>query len=255
MEWGFIGGTGFCTVDDAGEPQAVETPYGQAVVYPVEMGGQQVAFLPRHGTKHGIPPHLINYRANIWALRELGVRRVLATASVGSLNANMQPGEYVVLTQFLDFTKGRPSTFFQEGGEGVHPDMTEPYCTALRQQLVHGAAELGRWLHPAGTYVCTEGPRFETAAEVTMFSQLGGDVVGMTGVPEAVLAREAGLCYATLAVVTNWAAAVGGAPLTHEEVSTEMARQIAAVKQVFREVVCQGQQGGCSCRRVTEDDG
>ncbi len=246
MDWAFIGGTGFYEVGGETTPQVVATPYGEAAVFTVKVAQQEVAFLPRHGAGHGIPPHLVNYRANIWALRSLGVRRILATAAVGSLNPGLTPGSFVVLTQFLDFTKGRPSTFFQPGDEVVHTDMTDPYCPALRAALVACARPLGERLHPAGTYVCTEGPRFESAAEIAMYGRLGGDLVGMTGVPEVVLAREAGLCYASLAIVTNWAAGIGGRPLSHGEVVEMMGRQIADVRALFAEVI-QPPPPACDC--------
>ena len=247
MYWGFIGGTGFYTLDQQQQPEHITTPFGKAVLYRVPVSGQEVAFLPRHGIEHNLPPHLINYRANIWALRSLGVQRVLATASVGTCNPGLEPGSLALLTQFLDFTKGRPCTLYQEGGPVLHVDVTEPYCPQLRQELAEAAAALGRWVHPGATYVCTEGPRFETAAEISMFGHLGADVVGMTGVPEVVLAREAGLCYACLAVATNWAAGVGGRPLSHQEVCDEMANQIADIKAIFARVVAQHQPRPCPC--------
>jgi len=247
MDWGIIGGTGFYSFAEPSAAQDVATPFGEAQVFPAEIAGQEVAFLPRHGAHHALPPHLVNYRANIWALRALGVRRVLATAAVGSLNPTMRPGQFAVLDQFLDFTHGRPATLFQEEEPVVHLDMTEPYCPALRQALAVTGTARGRWLHDRGTYVCTEGPRFETAAEIRMFAQVGGDVVGMTGVPEVVLAREAGLCYACLAIITNWAAGIGGRPLTHEEVTAEMARQVEEVRQIFAEVIRGWRQVTCPC--------
>src|SRR5690606_29757669 len=197
----------------------LDTPYGEVEVQIGRYKGVEVAFMPRHGKGHSIPPHRINYRANIWGLKMLGVEVILATAAVGSINPEMKPGNFVIVDQFLDFTKGRTSTFFDDGSQGVvHVDVTEPYCPAVREVLIETGRELGLRLHDRGTYVCVEGPRFETAAEIRAFRILGGDVVGMTSVPEAVLAREAGICYAAMAMVTNMGAGMEERPLSHEEV-------------------------------------
>lgn len=226
VAYAIIGGTGVYDPQIlAGvRTEQVATPYGDVTCQVGTCQGREVAFLPRHGASHSVPPHLINYRANIWALKQLGVRRVLATTAVGSLNLAMQPGHLVIADQFMDFTKARPLTYFEGGPAGVvHTDFTEPYCPEVRQALVEGGQALGLPVHAAGTYVCTEGPRFETSAEIRAFQRLGGDLVGMTSVPEAVLAREAGLCYATVSMVTNYAAGISPQPLTHEEVLGVMA--------------------------------
>ncbi len=177
----------------------------------------------RHGAAHSVPPHRVNYRANIWALWWLGVQRVLATAACGSLNPEMEPGHLVAIDQFIDFTHARPSTFFEGGEAGVvHTDVTDPYCPEIRETLVSAAKARGVRLHESGCYVCTEGPRFETRAEIRAFRVLGGDVVGMTNVPEVVLAREAGICYGLIGIVTNFGAGISTRPLTHEEVLDAM---------------------------------
>jgi len=213
--------------------EKVTTPYGEIRVTIGTYEGEEVAFLPRHGKNHSVPPHLINYRANIAGLKKLGVERVIATTAVGSLNPNMKPGDFVLVDQFLDFTKGRPSTFFEGGSEGVvHTDFTEPYCPELRSILLKAAQGLNLTVHNGGCYVCTEGPRFETPAEIRMFAKLGGDLVGMTNVPEVVLAREAGLCYATVSMVTNFAAGISNTPLTHEEVLQMMAANAENLKRL-----------------------
>ena len=200
--------------------------------------GVEVAFMARHGKGHSIPPHAINYRANIWGLRALGVERVLSTAAVGSLNPEMGPGDFVIIDQFLDFTKDRPLTFFDGGEYGVaHVDVTHPYCPVLRRALISVGERLGLALHPAGTYVCVEGPRYETAAEIRAYRTLGGDLVGMTNVPESVLAREAGLCYATMAMVTNLAAGLSPEPLSHEEVVEIMNRNTENVRRLALETL------------------
>ncbi|KXA90139.1 5'-methylthioadenosine phosphorylase, partial [candidate division MSBL1 archaeon SCGC-AAA259A05] len=169
----------------------------------------------------------------LWSLKELGVKRVFASTAAGSLDPDLEPGEFVLLDQFLDFTKSRPSTFY-EGEEGVyHVDMTEPYCPDLRNILLETAGELDIPVRPSGTYVCTEGPRFETAAEIQMFRQLSADVVGMTNVPESVLARELEMCYSAISVVTNFAAGISREKLTHEEVAEIMDENMKRLKSLL----------------------
>lgn len=251
MKYAIIGGTGVYDpelLEGRGECR-VETPYGLIQVETGTYRGIEVAFLPRHGKGHSIPPHKINYRANIWGLRALGVRRVIATAAVGSINEAMRPGDFVILDQFIDFTKARALTFFEDGERGVfHVDVTEPYCPELRVALIEVGREMGLRLHPKGTYVCMEGPRYETAAEIRALRLLGGDVVGMTNIPEAVLAREAGLCYATIAMVTNMGAGITDQPLTHEEVVEVMAVNTQMVRQLALDALLRAmEERGCSC--------
>jgi 5'-methylthioadenosine phosphorylase len=221
-----IGGTGFYKMSSAPlkEKREVDTKYGHVTVYVyTSQCGQEFVFLPRHGEGHARSPSHVNYRANIMALKQLGVDRIIAVCSVGSLRKEIKPGDFVLVDQFLDFTKSRPSTFYDEDGTVVHTDVTNPYCSEIGDCIKCSPAN-GITLHGKGTYVCTEGPRFETAAEIRMFAMLGGDVVGMTAVPECVLARELGICYACIAVVTNFAAGIGDRPLTHGEVIEEMSR-------------------------------
>ena len=255
MRVGLIAGSG---VEDlyngaATRLESVATDYGGVGAFVLETDGDhEVVFLPRHGKGHSIPPHMINYRANIRALEQLGCTCVIATNAVGSLNEQMQPGDFVVCDQFLDFTKQRPLTFY-DGEDGIvrHVDVTHPYCARVRRALREGCrAALGEELHPTGVYVCAEGPRFETAAEIEMYRQLGGDVVGMTGVPEAVLAREAGLCYATVCVVSNWAAGVKGDRVSHGEVVEIMERRQADLRCMLRETIARvTDDPACGCRR------
>lgn len=226
LKLGIIGGTGVYDLDvltfDAEEQ--VRTEYGAVRVngasYRAAEGEElSVVFLPRHGLGHTTPPHRINYRANIRALKDLGVTHIFATTAVGSLREDLGPGEMVLLDQFVDVTRTRQYTFFEGGSEGVrHTDMTYPYDESLRQIIIDVARERDLDLLPRGTYFCTEGPRFETAAEVRLFGRLGGDVVGMTGVPEVILANELGLQYAAVSLVTNYGAGLSDTPLTHEEV-------------------------------------
>ena len=218
-----IGGSGFYSVPGCKlrEKRVVWTKYGDATLFIYEnSSGGEFIFLPRHGEDHNCAPHKINYRANIKALHEAGVELIIGISSVGSLRESIRPGDFVLLDQFLDFTKHRPITFFDEDGCVVHTDMTEPYCQELRQCILT-APRKGITLHDKGTYVCAEGPRFETAAEIRMYAMLGGDVVGMTGVPDVVLARELGICYAGIAVATNYAAGISKV-VTHVEVLEAM---------------------------------
>jgi 5'-methylthioadenosine phosphorylase len=221
INYGIIGGSGFYRPDLLKDVReiTVETPYGEIKPLIGKLKDLEVVFLPRHGQDHSILPHQINYRANIWGLHSLGVNRVVATTAVGSLAANLAPGAMVIVDQFLDFTKQRSLTFFETGDvQKAHIDITEPYCPAIRAALSEAAAKLNLPVQIGGCYVCAEGPRYETAAEIRMFRMLGGTVVGMTGIPEAVLARELGMCYANLSTVTNWAAGITVAPLKHSEV-------------------------------------
>jgi len=246
-----IAGTGFpASAAERATFATVPTRYGEAVLGRAALGGREVVLLLRHGPRANIPPHQINYRANIAALDAAGVRRVLATASVGAINPEMPPGTLAVLTQFIDCTHGRSDTYF-DGSDGMplhHPDMTDPYCPTLRGVLIRAADRLGldTDLHPAATYACTQGPRFETPAEVLMLQRAGADVVGMTNVPEVVLAREAGMCYAAVAVLANWAAGLGESHLSHHVIRTATERNAEQVHQLFTAVVAQGE-SPCDC--------
>jgi len=214
---------------------SVETPYGTVEPVIGKLGKQDIVFMSRHGRDHAIPPHLVNYRGNIWALRELGVRKVVATAAVGSLSPNHQLGQLVLLNQFLDFTKSRPQTFYEGARQGVlHVDMTEPYCPAVREVIIDASEHLGLVVKNGACYVCTEGPRFETPAEIRMFQYLGADLVGMTSVPEVVLARELGMCYASIGMVTNEAAGIANHPLNHTEVMKSLKELEINVAQLIQ---------------------
>lgn len=233
---GIIGGTG--VYDPSAlinvREEKVETEYGSVSLKIGVYKDIEVAFLARHGEGHAVPPHKVNYRANIKALKKLGVERVIATAAVGSLNLDMKPGELILVDQFLDFTKNRPSTFFEDGLNGVvHVDMTDPYCADLRNIIVNAAKKAKIDIKNGATYVCTEGPRFETPAEIKMYTILGGDLVGMTSVPEVVLAREAEMCYASIAMVTNFAAGISTTPLTHAEVVEAMKQNNENLKNLL----------------------
>lgn len=237
--------------------EEISTPYGRVAYKAGEFAGREVAFIPRHGSKHSIPPHLINYRANIWAMKKIGVTNIISTTAVGSLNEAMGPGAFVLVDQFLDFTKNRVTTFYEGGERGVvHVDVTEPYCPDLRAILLKAARELNINVHGAGTYLCTEGPRFETPAEIKAFRMLGGDVVGMTNVPEVVLAREAEMCYATVSMVTNFAAGMSKQPLTHGEVLDTMRANTENIKQlVMAAIGAMDPSKDCACRHALAEYG
>jgi len=234
--------------------ETVVTPYGEVRLKIGNYLGKPVAFMNRHHEDHSVPPHLINYRANIAALKKLGVKNILATGAVGSLNPAMQPGHFIFVDQFLDFTKSRQHTFFDGGMSGVvHVDMTEPYCQQLREVLSRAARSLGFTSHPAGTYVSCEGPRFETSAEIKMYRLLGGDLVGMTSVPEANLAREAEMCYATIAMVTNYAAGISPTRLTHQEVIDVMMQNGENIRRLVMQAIhWLDLERSCSCHTALD---
>lgn len=206
-----IGGSGLtqlANLDVIGR-ELRRTPYGDtsSAITLGTIRGQAVAFLARHGYGHTIPPHKVNYRANMWALSQLEVKYVVAVASVGGIRPDLTPGTLAIPDQIIDYTYGREFTYF--GGSDrsvVHVDFTQPYCEALRKRLVQAAREAQEPVFEGGTYAVTQGPRLETAAEIDRLERDGADMVGMTGMPEAGLARELGLCYAAIAVVVNYAA-------------------------------------------------
>ena len=205
-----IGGTGIYQIENVGTMKTieVETPYGTVSMEQTEINGVEIVFLARHGKGHKTPPHMINYRGNMMALQQLGVEEVLATCAVGSCHDTLAPGELVLMGDFLDFTKGRAQTYF-DGKEGVaHLEVSEPYCSHLKDRILDYTHKKNMPIHKEAVYVCTEGPRFETAAEIRMFKMLGGDVVGMTNFPEVVLAKELGLCYGAVGFVTNYCTGV-----------------------------------------------
>lgn len=259
MRIGIIGGTGVYDPEMLSEvrEEQVVTPYGTIQVAIGNYADREVVFLARHGSGHKVPPHKINYRANIWGLKMLGVTEVISTSAVGSLNQQMPPGEMVLLDQFIDFTKNRVYTFYDGGPAGVvHVDYTEPYCPRVRQVLLDVAADQGLGLMPTGTYVCAEGPRYETPAEIKAVGILGGDLVGMTNVPEVVLAREAGLCYVSVALVTNWAAGIAKHPLTHKEVVEIMAANNSKLQQLLMgSIKVLTEDPECPCHHATRELG
>lgn len=252
MQYGIIGGSGFyrwASLESARE-RTIHTRWGSVTLLSGQLEGKRVHFIPRHGPKHNLPPHLLKYRANLAALAEAGAKRILATSAVGSMNPEMKPGDLVLLSDFIDFTKNRKTTY-AEKNYVLHIDMSDPYCPQLREVAQRSAKDIKVDLHSGGTYVCTEGARFETPAEIRAYRLLGGDVVGMTGVPEVTLARELGLCYASIAVVTNWAAGVSRSPLSPSEVNkvftTATGRLQALIRCILRDAP---PRRTCSCRKA-----
>ena len=237
-----IGGTGLTSLEtlSIGRREMVSTPYGEPsgpLTYG-ELGGKTVIFLARHGYGHTLPPHKINYRANLWALQQSGVEQVIAVAAVGGIRADMEPGCLAFPDQIIDYTWSRGHTFFEDDLTHVtHIDFTYPYCEELRQQLIQAARRAGLDAREGGIYGAMQGPRLETAAEVLRLERDGCALVGMTGMPEAALARELGLRYATCAVVANWAAGKSEGEITMEEILRQLTGGMEKVKILLREVV------------------
>jgi 5'-methylthioadenosine phosphorylase len=235
--FGIIGGSGLAKLAALQAPrrQVMRTPYGEpsgALTFGT-LAGREIVFVARHGYGHTIAPHEINYRANIWSLKELGVEGIFAVASVGGIRADLAPRSLVVPHQILDYTHSRECTFFERGTSAVtHIDFTQPYTQRLRQRLLEAARRVGETVVDGAVYACMQGPRLETAAEVDRLERDGADMVGMTGMPEATLAREAGLDYATLSVVVNHAAGRGESKLQVELGQLDAALQQAMVRAV-----------------------
>ena len=233
-----IGGSGlYALLTDAVEHR-VDTPYGEPSdpITVAEVANRSVAFLPRHGKDHRFPPHRIPYRANLWALRSLGVRQILAPCAVGGLQPDLGPGTFVVPDQLIDRTTGRIQMYYDQGA--VHVNFADPYCPIGRQTALDAAARHGITATDGGAMVVIEGPRFSTRAESRWYATIGGTVVNMTGHPEAVLARELGLCYAAIALVTDLDAGVAGDHgVTHEEVFRVFAENTDRVREILLDAV------------------
>jgi len=247
---GIIGGTGIYEIVELGrdvEKKVLETPYGPSPELSLfKLHNKQVVFMSRHAVGHATPPHMINYRANIWALKNMGVERVLATNAVGSMYQSIKPGDLLVPNDFLDFTRLRKTTFYYD--RVVHVDVTEPYCPQIRDILNSTGKVIGD-----GVYVCTEGPRFETAAEVQMYRKLGGTVVGMTGLPEAVLAREMEMCYTSICTVSNFAASISSDKLTIDEVFDEVQKKREVLIELISDTISKiPRHCNCNCRNALE---
>lgn len=235
VEIGIIGGTGIYNpemIDEVVEKK-IYTPYGRTsdLIYVGYCKNVKIAFIPRHGRKHQIPPHNIPFRANIWAFKELGIKRIISASAVGSLREDYRPSEFVAIDQFIDHTKNREDTFY-EGGQICHISTADPFCPELRNIFIETAKDLKLGIHNTGTYVCIQGPRFSTRAESELFRSWKADVIGMTLYPEVVLARETEICYVSVAMVTDydvWAEK----PVSNEEVIKTMSKNIKNFTQLI----------------------
>ena len=219
-EIGVFGGSGFYSFLTDVETVDLDTPYGRPSAPPVigDVGGRRVAFIPRHGVKHEFPPHQVPYRANAWAMKELGVGRVLGPNACGSLQPQVKPGDFVICDQLVDRTRSRPNTFY-DGPVTTHISFADPYCETMRRVTIETGLTLGISIHDRGTVVVIEGPRFSTRAESAWFAAAGWEVINMTQYPEALLARELEICYANISLITDYDVGVEDvAPVTHEEV-------------------------------------
>src|SRR5919109_979654 len=254
---GIIGGTGLYDPNLFKHIKQVrlETPYGETsdLITLGDCMGTPIAFIPRHGKKHTIPPHKINSRANIWALKELGVTRILSPSVVGSLKKEFRPGDIVVSDQLMDFTKQRDYTYF-DSGQICHISTAEPFCPELRQITIKCANKMNYELHGAGTYLCIEGPRFSTRAESLFFKDtLKADVIGMTLVPECILAREAQLCYVSIAMITDYDV-WSDSPVSTKAVLEILRRNIYRTKKILLELFnnIPAERDTCNCSNALE---
>lgn len=243
-EIGVFGGSGLYSMEGATvlEELKVETPFGAPsdLITIVEIAGKRVAFLPRHGRKHQYPPHKVPYKANIWAMKALGVERVLAPNAVGSLQRHVKPGDFVICDQFVDRTRHRDDTFFN-GPLTTHVSTADPYCPQLREIAIQACRDLGIPHHERGTVVVIEGPRFSTKAESRWFTQMGWEVINMTQYPEVVLAREAELCYVNISIVTDYDTGLVAEgevkPVSAEEVMRNFAASVEKARQLIAEII------------------
>ena len=255
-EIGIFGGTG---IYDSGllkdsKEITIDTPYGKTSdsITVGEFHGRRIAFMPRHGKKHTIPPHLINFRANIWAFKELGVKRIIAPSAVGSLKEEFEPGHFALPSQFIDFTKSRKGTF-SEDGKVIHISVADPFCPELQNVILNVTKKQEIQIHDNCTYVCIEGPRFSTKAESKFFRTTGADIIGMTLVPECQLAREAQICYVSISTITDydvWAEK----PVTAKDVMETLAKNVEKTKKLLTLVVDQiPKTKSCSCEKALEE--
>jgi 5'-methylthioadenosine phosphorylase len=259
MAIGLIGGSGLYEIEglSISKEVSLSTPYGpSSSTYKIgTIEGAEVVFLPRHGIPHSIPPHLVNYRANIWGFKSLGVDRIIAVNATGGINRDMPPGTLVLQDQILDKTSGRINTFY-DAGQVVHVDFTNPYCREMRELCIAAANDTGLPLITTATYMCVNGPRLETAAEIRYFSQIGADIVGMTAMPEAVLARELEICLLGISAVTNYAAGIMDKKLTVTEVVDSMRNSNGLIKRLLRALLPRIPEiRSCRCKEALKDAG
>ena len=258
VEIGVFGGSGFYKFIEGVQEIEIDTPYGNpsSAVAVTEIGGRKVAFLPRHGKKHEYPPHKINYRANLWALKSLGVTRVISPCAAGSLQPHVKPGDFVICDQLVDRTSGRISTFY-DGPETTHISFADPYCPELRGVAFQTAKALGIPVHERGTVVVIEGPRFSTRAESKWFSSMGWEVINMTQFPEAVLARELEMCFVNISLITDYDVGLEGhpeiKPVTHEEVIRVFNENNDKLKELLLKMIpAIPKEAKCACGHALE---
>ena len=255
-EVGVFGGSGISDISLLSETKEinVDTPYGKPSdsIIVGKFQGRQVAFMARHGRKHTIPPHKINYQANIWAFKEIGIKRIIAPFAVGSLRKEIKPGDIAILSQFIDFTKSRIGSFFEDS-KVVHISVSEPFCPELQNSIINGLGTLGINMHKDCTYVCIEGPRFSTRAESEFYKSIGADVIGMTLVPEYQLATELQMCYGTIATVTD-SDAWSKKTVTVKEAIKTFSKNAEKTKSIFTQIFEQiPSHRKCSCQKILED--
>jgi len=254
-EIGVFGGSGFYELLDNPREHKINTPFGapSSPVMVGEIGGRSVAFLPRHGKDHSLPPHMINYRANVWAMKQLGVGRIIGPNACGSLQADVVPGDFVICDQFVDRTWGRKDTFY-DGPITTHVSSADPYCATMREVAVAEAAKLGIKAHPTGTVVVIQGPRFSTRAESRWFASQGWEVINMTQYPECYLARELEICYVNISLITDHdAGAEGAEPVSNEEVVRVFNENNSRVKGLIHAMIpALPEARECSCAHALE---
>lgn len=257
-EFGVFGGSGFYSLFKGAKRLRLETPFGlpSGDVTISEIAGRGVAFLPRHGAKHQLPPHVVPYRANIAAFKQLGVRRIIGPCAVGSLQPDVEPGDIVVCDQFVNFTSGRKDTYF-DGPVTTHVSSADPYCPEMRRVVIRSAKRLGLKVHPEGTVVVIQGPRFSSRAESRFFRAQGWHVINMTQYPEAILAREQELCYANVSLVTDYDAGLEGdpkvKPVSHESVMKVFNDNLQSLRSLIADVIeTLPEKRGCACGAALE---
>ncbi len=254
---GIFGGSGFYSLLDQSREVEVETPYGtpSAPFTVGEIEGREVAFLPRHGRQHQFPPHKVPYRANLWAMKELGADRVIGPCAAGSLQPHIKPGHFVICDQLVDRTTGREDTFY-EGPETTHVAFADPYCPTMRAVAIAAAGEVGIEVHERGTVVVAQGPRFSTRSESNWFRGQGWEVINMTQYPEAILARELELCFLNVSLITDYDVGVEGEdiePVTHEEVIRVFEENNSRLRELlFRIVPALPEARDCPCATALE---
>jgi len=257
-EIGVIGGSGFYALLDGAKELRVETPYGPPsdVVTVGTVAGRSVAFLPRHGSHHTIPPHAINYRANIYALKSLGVKRILGPVAVGSLQPHIRPGDLVICSQYVDRTSARKDTFY-DGPVVMHVSMAEPFCPTLRTVAAQMAHQMEWRMHDGGTVVVIQGPRFSTRSESRWFRAQGWEVINMTQYPECALARELEICYGSIALITDYDVGVEGDPgvsaVTAQEVMVQFRENLTRLREfILRMIAAIPAKRDCPCATSLE---